>query len=78
MVEQKTSRDAQFAAIAAICSVIATVIGITSVIQTQKIEFANNAATLARIEVQNDERAKGVESRLATIESRLMNLESKR
>lgn len=75
--ETKSSSTAMYSFIAAITSILVTIVGIFGLFQQQKNEFAANAARLQKIETQNDERAKSVEYRLATIESRLMNLESR-
>lgn len=77
-MENKSSAHSFYAFIAAVGSLVVSVIGLYGVFQQQKSEFAANASRLQKIETQNDERAKGVEYRLTTIESRLMNLESKR
>ena len=66
------------AVITAVTSIVSCVLMAMVIMQAQKIEFAANAERLARLETQNDERAKSVELRLATIESRLMSLENKR
>ena len=65
------------AIITAVTSILSCLLMGYMIVQSQKVEFAANAAQLARIEAQNDERAKSVELRLATIESRLMSLEQR-
>lgn len=73
----KPMSNGSVAAITAITSIVSCLLMGYMIIQSQKVEFAANAAQLARIEAQNDERAKSVELRLATIESRLMSLEQR-
>jgi hypothetical protein len=74
---QKPMSNGTVAAITAVTSIVSCLLMSFAIMQSQKAEFAANAAQLARIEAQNDERAKSVELRLATIESRLMSLEQR-
>lgn len=75
--EHKPMSNGMVATITAVTSIVSCLLMGYAIVQAQKVEFAANAAQLARIEAQNDERAKSVELRLATIESRLMSLEQR-